>query len=98
MKSIEDLERAIEKAKLKGAAEGWWPPALDDKSLGVVLQDPTVRARIESDLSHATWEKLKASVLYLRNTGMHQRYTEVSLPDAAASIGTVLGIVNLWVV
>jgi hypothetical protein len=83
--------------KFKGSAAAWWPAELDEKPLRPVLQHPTVRSRIESEIGPAEWVRLTTSFLYLRNTGAHQKYTSVSHTDAAASVGMVLDIINGWV-
>lgn len=82
--------------KVKGNGS-WWPSSLDEKPLGTVLLDPTVRQHLEADLGLAAWHRLTASFLYLRNTGSHQKYTPVAMPDATASVGMVLDILNEWV-
>jgi hypothetical protein len=83
--------------KFKGQSSGWWPAGLDSKPLGVVLGHPVVKARIESDLGPEAWERLSNSFLYLRNTGAHQKFVPVNLPDAESSVALVLDMLSRWV-
>lgn len=83
--------------KTKGQRGGWWPAELDTKPLGVVLKHPEVVKRGKVALGAPTWERLEHSFLYLRNTGAHQKYVEISIATAESEAELVLQLLEKWV-
>jgi hypothetical protein len=82
--------------KVTGDRDGWWETAWDETQLGTLLQTGKVVSAIQSALGLGYLQRLRGSMMFVRHTGAHQKYTSVSIEEARASARLVMELAKKW--
>jgi hypothetical protein len=82
--------------KAKGRKEKWWNDDWDKMTLGMLLENSTVKNQLTTVIGAGGWDRLRGSTVFVRNVGVHHNHEVVSMEEALAAARVVYDLMLRW--